>query len=88
MHPATAGGLNGKQTSALHQQQVILCLIFRVKALRAPHHHFSYESQDDVSFSNAARLVQGWVRTSTKANILPRVLGARALSAHAAAVAP
>ena len=57
----------------------ILSFIFRVKALRMPLSHFSYESSKNASFSNAARLLQGWVHTSTtKANVLPHLPGARA----------
>ncbi|EOA99117.1 hypothetical protein Anapl_14730 [Anas platyrhynchos] len=41
-------------------------------------HCATSESQKGARFSNAAQLVQGWVRTCTKANILPHVLGARA----------
>lgn len=85
MQLGTAGVLTA---GALQQQRVILRLTSRVRAPCAPRRHFSSESQKGARFSNAAQLVQGWVRTCTKANILPHVLGARAPGERAAAVAP
>lgn len=65
---------------------LILGLIFRVKALRTHLSHFSYESSKNASFSNTAQLLQGWVRTSAaKANVLPRLPGARTSNERAAA---
>lgn len=85
MQLGTAGVLTA---GAPQQQRVILRLTSRVRAPCAPRRHFSSESQKGARFSNAAQLVQGWVRTCTKANILPHVLGARAPGERAAAVAP
>lgn len=68
-----------EQTSHRTSSNFILSFIFGVRALRAPLHHFSYESWKNVSCRHTARLLQGQVHTSApKANVLPRLPAGRA----------
>lgn len=73
-----------EQTSHRTSSNFILSFIFGVRALRAPLHHFSYESWKNVSCRYTAQVLQGQVRTSApKANVLPRLPAGRASEAPA-----
>lgn len=70
---------DNEQTSHRTSSNFLLSFILRARALRAPLHHFSYESSKNVSCSCTAWLLQGQVHTSAaKANVLPRLPARRA----------